>query len=252
MPPVSTMLRCAAALFVLVAAANAPARADDEADYATLLRSINPHLQVHQSEAYAHSLVVDAQRNNLDPRLVVALVTVESHWKPNAVSPVGARGLGQLMPQTAALLGVNAWDPAQNIRGATTYLRAMLDHYAAAGNRMLPYALGAYNAGPHAVDRAHGIPRIAETQNYVRKVLAVWRTIKGRIGSALAQASNADPATDDEKMWAATDASALAASATSAAPAATAPSVPAATPSTTLAPAAAGTSTAALPATATP
>jgi hypothetical protein len=157
---VTSTLRLLVALIAIFAAAGgvASAAGDDELQYATLLRTINPHLQVHQSLTYARSLVADAERSNLDPRLIVALVTVESHWRPNAISPVGARGLGQLMPGTAAILGVNAWDPTQNIRGAATYLRAMMDHFAGRGGNTLPFAIGAYNAGPKAVDRYHGIP----------------------------------------------------------------------------------------------
>jgi soluble lytic murein transglycosylase-like protein len=190
MPLVSSTLRTLVALITLFVSGMAVASAadTDERSYATLLRTINPNLQVHQSLAYAHSLVVDAERSRLDPRLVVALVTVESDWHPNAVSHSGARGLGQLMPSTAAGLGVNAQDPTQNIRGATAYLRAMLNHYAHNGHNRLRYAIGAYNAGPHAVDRFHGIPPYRETQNYVRKVLAMWNTIKARLGSAFADA----------------------------------------------------------------
>jgi soluble lytic murein transglycosylase-like protein len=210
-----------ALITLFVGGMTAAAAADtDESAYASLLRTINPHLQVHQSLAYAHSLVADAQRSNLDPRLVVALVTVESDWHPNAVSHSGARGLGQLMPSTAATLRVDAWDPAQNIRGATTYLRAMLNHYAHNGSNMLPYAIGAYNAGPHAVDRFHGIPPYHETQNYVRKVLAMWHTIKIRLGTAFVNAiegpAPTDVAADEAKFWTTDgDASALPVSALS-------------------------------------
>lgn len=220
MPFVSSTLRfCALSIAMFAGGIAAAGAADtDELQYASLLRTINPHLQVHQSIAYAHTLVADAERSNLDPRLVVALVTVESNWHPNAISHSGARGLGQLMPGTAATLGVDAWDPTQNIRGATTYLRAMLDHYARNGGNTLPYAIGAYNAGPHAVDRYHGIPPYHETQNYVRKVLAMWHTIKTRLGDAFATAVASTPtaiADDETRFWLSdADASALPASAT--------------------------------------
>jgi soluble lytic murein transglycosylase-like protein len=233
---VSSTLRLFVALIALFASGTAAAVAngDDEGQYAALLRTINPHLQVHQSIAYAHSLVVDAQRANLDPRLIVALVTVESHWHPNAISPVGARGLGQLMPGTAAILGVNAWDPSQNIRGATTYLRAMINHFASSGHNMMPFAIGAYNAGPRAVDRYHGIPPYTETQNYVRKVMAMWRKVKVRLGTAFEVPNVAvtSAASADDKMWLASpNASALAVS--DAQP----PILPASVPAATLPPA---------------
>lgn len=109
-----------------------------------------------------------AAEADLDPALVRAVVAVESGFEPNAVSPAGAKGLMQLMDGTARQLGVaDPFDPEQNLRGGTTFLRYLLDRY---GDERL--ALAAYNAGPGAVDRYGGIPPYAETQRYVREVLA--------------------------------------------------------------------------------
>ena len=199
MPRHKQSLCVIAALIAVVALAPRPALADPlaaaETQYASLLRTINPHLQQHQSLAFARSILATAERNGLDPKLLTALVTVESGWRPNAISWAGARGLGQLMPSTAAKLGVNPFDPSQNLHGAGKYLRSMLDRFANRGRDTLRYALGAYNAGPMAIERYHGIPPYGETQNYVRKVLSMRRTLDSRIGATLATVA------PDEAAW---------------------------------------------------
>jgi soluble lytic murein transglycosylase-like protein len=108
-----------------------------------------------------------AVRYDLSPSLLEALVWQESRWNPRAVSPVGAKGLAQLMPGTARDMGVNPDDPLANLEGGARYLRLMLNMFG--GD--LEKALAAYNAGPARVAKANGIPRIRETQNYVSAIM---------------------------------------------------------------------------------
>jgi soluble lytic murein transglycosylase-like protein len=106
-------------------------------------------------------------RYDLSPALLEAVVWQESRWNENAVSPVGAQGLAQLMPGTARYLGVDPRDPFANLEGGARYLREQLDRFG--GD--LEKALAAYNAGPGRVERAGGIPNIRETQLYVASIM---------------------------------------------------------------------------------
>jgi soluble lytic murein transglycosylase-like protein len=118
---------------------------------------------------YGAEITAAAKKHGLDPALLAGLVKQESGFNPNAGSPAGARGLTQLMPGTAAGLGVtNVLDPAQSLDGGAKYLRQQLDAFGGDVAR----ALAAYNAGPGAVQRYGGVPPYAETQNYVRVVQA--------------------------------------------------------------------------------
>ena len=107
-----------------------------------------------------------ALKHNVPEDLFLRLVQQESGWNPGAVSPKGATGLAQLMPETANKLGVDIDDPAQNLEGGARYLRQMYDKF---GTWKL--ALAAYNAGPGAVEDSGGIPPYVETQNYVSAIL---------------------------------------------------------------------------------
>lgn len=111
-----------------------------------------------------------APEYRVDPRLALAVIQTESNYDAVALSPKNAKGLMQLIPETAARFGVrNAYDPAQNIRGGMAYLRWLLAYFQ--GDVML--AAAAYNAGESAVDRYRGIPPYAETRAYVAKVITL-------------------------------------------------------------------------------
>lgn len=124
---------------------------------------------------YDHIIEEAAERFNIPATLIKAVIVVESNFNPKAVSHAGAQGLMQLMPQTAADMGVEAvFDPRQNILGGTRYLR----HLANAFEGDLVLTLASYNAGQKAVNRHMDIPPIAETQRYVRRVLKLYYHFK--------------------------------------------------------------------------
>lgn len=112
-----------------------------------------------------------SDKYDIEPSLISAIITVESNWNYNAVSNKGAMGLMQLMPSTAKDMSVgNPFNPEENIEGGTRYLRFLLDKF-----NDLPLALAAYNAGPKTVEYYGGIPSITETEQYVKKVLSIYK-----------------------------------------------------------------------------
>ena len=112
-----------------------------------------------------------AQKYAVDPKLVSAVAEVESGGDQNDVSPAGAVGVMQLMPDTAAGLGINPYDMKSNVEGGAKYLREMLDTF----DGDVKKAVAAYNAGPDAVKAYGGVPPYAQTQNYVTNVLDLYR-----------------------------------------------------------------------------
>lgn len=124
--------------------------------------------------AYAPAIHAVAARHGLDGRLLAAVVWAESGFRADAVSHGGAVGLAQLMPATARGLGVNPYDPVQNLDGGARYLRTQLDRFGS-----VELALAAYNAGPGRVAAAGGVPAIVETQVYVVNVLDRYADLVG-------------------------------------------------------------------------
>ena len=128
-----------------------------------------------RSDTFAPLVLAAADAHGLPAALLQAVIEVESNFNPAAVSPRGALGLMQLMPETARTLQVaDARDPASNIDGGARYLKELLGRF---GND-LALALAAYNAGPGAVQRSGAIPHYAETQRYVPKVIARYHVLQ--------------------------------------------------------------------------
>ncbi len=143
------------------------------------------------------ALLIDhhSRQQGLSPVLVQAVVQVESGYNTRALSSKGAVGLMQLMPDTARMLGVtDPYNPDENIRGGTAYLKRMLERY----EGDLTLALAAYNAGPTAVDRYSDVPPYRETRRYVEKVYTLYRG-PGGAPSLLVQDHARDMAKKREK-----------------------------------------------------
>lgn len=137
---------------------------DDEPD------ALGEMLLRHQT--IARIVMNVAPRYGVDPRLALAVIAVESNFEPRAISIKGARGLMQLIPETAARFNVkNSFDIHDNVRGGLTYLRWLLAYY----QGRVEFAAAAYNAGEATVDRYRGIPPYPETRDYVKRVLRLFR-----------------------------------------------------------------------------
>ena len=130
-----------------------------------------------------------SDRHHIDPDLITSVIHAESGFNARAVSPKGARGLMQLMPQTASKLGVsNSFDPGANVEGGTRYLSELLERY----NFDLIKALAAYNAGPGRVEQYRGVPPYYETRTYVAKIVRDFnrKKLAERKAAALAAKTN--------------------------------------------------------------
>ena len=152
---------------------NIPSRADARVVRATSASQAARQVNLQNFLTYAPLVEEISTQQQVDPKLVHAVIQVESDYNPRSLSPKGAKGLMQLMPETAARYGLsNIWDPRQNIRAGVKHLKYLLELY----QNDLPLALSAYNAGANAVDRYGGIPPYQETRNYVRKVTSLYQS----------------------------------------------------------------------------
>ena len=124
---------------------------------------------------------VSAKKHNVEAALVKSIVKAESAFNANAVSPKGAIGLMQLMPETAEQFGADPLIPEENIEAGTHYLRVLMDRYRGYRNR-LTRVIAAYNAGPGTVDKYRGVPPYKETRGYVTRVLTYFREFQRERG----------------------------------------------------------------------
>jgi soluble lytic murein transglycosylase-like protein len=129
---------------------------------------------------YAALFVTAGKRHGIDPALLAAMAKQESNFNPRAISPAGALGLMQLMPSTASHLNVDPFVPSQAVDAAARLMKQNLERFKGS----VSLSLAAYNSGPGTVIKYGGIPPIAETQNYVRNVLAYQRQYAGTFGTS--------------------------------------------------------------------
>jgi hypothetical protein len=162
-----------------------PVAADETlAAYKRAIRYFNKSGSEQEIDTIARAVLNYSIKYQVDARLVMAVFAVESSFRPTATSGAGAAGIGQLMPGTAAGLGVtDAYDPEQNIEGSIKYLREQLDRYQGKDEwTRLQLVLASYNAGPGAVQKYGGVPPYRETQAYVKRVSAWFLHFLGHKG----------------------------------------------------------------------
>ena len=134
--------------------------------------------QPRHSDEYDAHIREACERYRIPYALAKAVMASESNYNPNAVSHAGAMGLMQLMPETAITMYVDdILDPRENIHGGVRYLRVLTNEF----EGDLVKVIAAYNAGPNAVKRAGGVPNIAETQEYVKRVLRLYKEYQARL-----------------------------------------------------------------------
>ncbi|PWQ92984.1 hypothetical protein DKT75_21640 [Leucothrix arctica] len=150
-----------------------------------------------KADAYQPHIRTNSAKYGVDEALIIAVITAESCFRQTARSPKSAQGLMQLIPATAARFGVSdPYQPSQNIRGGTRYLKFLLKRFSG----KMEHAIAGYNAGEGAVDRYSGIPPYRETKEYVRRVLSVYHRLKG--SSAAVRYAHKSPTTKAKAIYA--------------------------------------------------
>ena len=145
----------------------------------TMPEKILPLVKGMEAERLYHSIIIEAaNRYQVDPAIVKAIIMAESSYNPKAVSKKGAKGLMQLMPKTAAELGVkDSFNPVYNINGGVRYYKKMLNQF----NGDVKLALAAYNAGSRKVKKYQGIPPFKATRYYIKKVFKYYEYYKKQV-----------------------------------------------------------------------
>jgi soluble lytic murein transglycosylase-like protein len=139
----------------------------------------SPQAPPLSTEEVLRLIKASAEKNNVPASFVQSIVAVESNFNSAAISPKGAIGLMQLMPETAKLYGADPRIAEQNLDAGAHYLRDLMDRYAKKCRNSLPRVIAAYNAGPGMVDKYRGIPPFRETRQYVVRVLGFLRKFNG-------------------------------------------------------------------------
>lgn len=167
-------------LTLLLLTATAPITASASANTYDMVYSEVASFNPQQAEWVTQAILYASAKWQVDPRLVTALIEAESSFTIEAVSSAGAIGIAQIMPGTASMLGIDPYNPLENIDGGVRYLRQQLDRFAAYGPWATTYAIAAYNAGPQAVERYGGVPPYAETVNYVKTIAEIYNKLLQR------------------------------------------------------------------------
>lgn len=156
------------------------AQATNVREVSDFIAHVNPYLSREMGKDYAQKALDAAHAQQIDPCLLLAIVSVESHWKANAISDHGAIGLGQLKASTAAALKVNPFSPQQNLLATSRYLRYLFTRFTHGDRKAAaaPVAIAAYNAGPTAVAMNHERIPSRMTAAYVRSVMRLWSSAR--------------------------------------------------------------------------
>jgi len=164
---------------VMAVCALMPGGKAEAADYYTVIAN---NVACYNGDAaqvdwIANAILYSCSLYQIDPFLVTAVMQTESGYNLGAISPAGAIGLMQLMPDTAAMVGVDPYNPLDNIIGGTSYLNTQLNNFGSWGEYGVTYAVAAYNAGGNAVRQYGGVPPYPETQNYVYAVANAYNNL---------------------------------------------------------------------------